>query len=189
MQWVRKGAWYSPIVCVGIARYSIFVQYVRMTQLDSKDIQLLAFIQQDSQTSALDLSGRLGMSASQIGRRRQRLEAEGFITGYPSLLSAQKLGLDVQAFIQVQTESQTGQTHKSIQKLTKSQPEIVAAWTLTGEADYIFRVFCADLAGLNSLIQNVLLPHPSIGRVQSQIVMDQMKDDTALPLTGISAGT
>jgi len=188
MQWVRKEGQYYPKLCARIACLLNFVQYIRMAQLDSKDIQLLALLQQDSQTSALDLSGMLGMSASQIGRRRQRLEAEGFITGYPSLLSAQKLGLDVQAFIQVHTESQTGQTHKSIQKLTKSQPEIVAAWTLTGEADYIFRVFCADLAGLNSLIQNVLLPHPSIGRVQSQIVMDQMKDDTALPLTGVSAG-
>ena len=53
---------------------------------------------------------------------------------------------------------------------------------LTGEADYIFRVFCVDLSALNSLIQNVLLPHPFIGRVQSQIVMNQMKGDTALPL-------
>ncbi|HCI08496.1 MAG TPA: AsnC family transcriptional regulator, partial [Sulfitobacter sp.] len=85
--------------------------------------------------------------------------------------------------IQVQTESQTDKTHQSIQKLTKSQPEIVAAWTLTGEADYIFRVYCANLTSLNNLIQNVLLPHPSIGRVQSQIVMDQLKDETALPLT------
>jgi DNA-binding Lrp family transcriptional regulator len=69
-----------------------------------------------------------------------------------------------------------------VQHLANTQPQIVAAWTLTGEADYIFRVFCVDLSALNSLIQDVLLPHPFIGRVQSQIVMNQMKDDTALPL-------
>jgi DNA-binding Lrp family transcriptional regulator len=158
------------------------MQLYRMTQLDSKDIQLLTYLQQDCQQSALDLSGRLGMSASQIGRRRQRLEADGYIRGYPCRLNAEKLGLSVQAFIQIQTESQTGKTHQAIQKLTKSQPEIVAAWTLTGDADYIFRVYCQNLAGLNDLIQNVLLAHPSIGRVQSQIVMDQLKDETALPL-------
>ena len=153
-----------------------------MVQLDSKDIQLLTFLQQDSQLSALELSGRLGMSASQIGRRRQRLEADGYIVGYPCRLNPEKLGLNVQAFIQVQTESQTDKTHKSIQQLTRSQPEIVAAWTLTGDADYILRVYCRSLADLNSLIQNVLLAHPSIGRVQSQIVMDQVKDEVALPL-------
>ena len=155
-----------------------------MSQLDSKDIQLLTRLQLNSQSSALELSESLGMSASQIGRRRQRLEAAGFISGYPCRLNAEMLGLNVQAFIQIQTQSQTDQTHKSIRRLAKSQPEIVAAWTMTGEDDYIFRVYCSHLAGLNDLIQNVLLPHPSIGRVQSQIVMEQLKDDTALPLIG-----
>jgi DNA-binding Lrp family transcriptional regulator len=153
-----------------------------MMQLDSKDIHLLTLLQKDGQRSSLELSETLGMSASQIGRRRQRLETEGFIESYPCRLSPEKLGLNVQAFIQVQTDSQTGDTHQSVQQLANSQPEIVAAWTLTGEADYIFRVFCPDLPALNNLIQNVLLPHPFIGRVQSQIVMNQMKDETALPL-------
>ncbi len=153
-----------------------------MGQLDSKDIRLLALLQKNGQTSALELSETLGMSASQIGRRRQRLEAEGYILGQPCRLNPAKLGLNVQAFIQIQTESQTGETHKSVRHLANSRPEIIASWTLTGEADYIFRVFCTDLAALNNLIQNVLLPHPAIGRVQSQIVMEQMKDDTALPL-------
>jgi DNA-binding Lrp family transcriptional regulator len=153
-----------------------------MLQLDSKDIHLLSLLQNDGQRSALELSETLGMSASQIGRRRQRLEAEGIIESYPCRLNPEKLGLNVQAFIQVQTDSQTGDTHQSVQQLVNSQPEIVAAWTLTGEADYIFRVFCKDLPALNNLIQNVLLPHSFIGRVQSQIVMNQMKDETALPL-------
>jgi len=137
-----------------------------MTDLDSKDIQLLALLQQDSQVSAIEMSEKLGMSASQIGRRRQKLEAEGYINGYPCRLNAEKLGLSVQAFIQVETESQTNQTHAAIKQLTHSLPEIVAAWTLTGEADYIFRVYCKNLAGLN-------------------YVMDQVKDETALPLNGI----
>ena len=153
-----------------------------MMHLDSKDIRLLALLQKDGQKSALELSEKLGMSASQIGRRRQRMEMEGFIEIYPCRLNPEKLGLNVQAFIQVQTASQNSDTHQLVQKLTNTYPEIVAAWTLTGEADYIFRVFCTDLSALNDLIQNVLLPHSAIGRVHSQIVMDQMKDDTALPL-------
>lgn len=155
-----------------------------MISLDPKDIQLLARLQKNGLTSAQELSEHLGMSASQIGRRRQRLEAEGIILQTPCRLNAEKIGLTVQSFIQVQTNSQTGDTHGSIKRLVGSQPEIVAAWTLTGDADYIFRVFCTDLGALNRLVQEVLLPHPSIGRVHSQIVMDQLKDDTALPLPG-----
>ena len=153
-----------------------------MSQLDSKDLAILAQLQVNGLVSSLDLAETLGMSGSQIGRRRARLEAEGYIERTPSRLNAALLGLDVQAFIQIQTNTQTEDTHASIAKLIDHQPEIVAAWTLTGEADYIFRVYCPNLSALNRLVQTVLLPHPSIGRVHSQIVMDQMKDDTALPL-------
>lgn len=153
-----------------------------MISLDNKDIHLLSLLQKNGQCTALELSDKLGMSASQIGRRRQRLEQDGLILDYPCRLNPEKLGLSVQAFVHIQTDAQTVETHKSVEKLINTHPEIVAAWTLTGEADYLFRVFCADLSALNRLVQNVLLPHPSIGRVQSQIVMDQMKDDTALPL-------
>lgn len=153
-----------------------------MSDLDPMDIKLLAALQGSAVHSAADLSKQLGMSASQIGRRRQRLEKEGFVDRVVFRLNPKVLGLDVQAFIQVQTDAQTGTTHKSIMALVNERPEIVAAWTLTGEADYIFRVFCASLPDLNDLIQTTLLPHPSIGRVQSQIVMGEMLDDTALPL-------
>lgn len=153
-----------------------------MMKLDSKDIALLAILQKDAQVSALELAEKLAMSASQIGRRRQRLEADGYIVNTPARLNAALLGLNVQAFIQVQTDSQTAKTHSSVAALIARTPEVVAAWTLTGESDYLFRVFCTDLSNLNHLIQNILLPHPAIGRVHSQIVMDQLKDDTALPL-------
>lgn len=168
--------------CVFLASFHSNMHILRMNALDSKDIKLLAHLQRDSQASAQVLADDLGMSASQISRRRQRLEAEGYIVGTPSRLDPERLGLSVQAFIQVETRAQSTGTHQSIKRLVSTTPEIVAAWTLTGEADYIFRVYCTNLAALNRLVQDVLLQHDSIGRVHSQIVMDQVKDDTALPL-------
>ncbi|MEM7472211.1 MAG: Lrp/AsnC family transcriptional regulator [Pseudomonadota bacterium] len=153
-------------------------------KLDSKDIALLAKLQIDAQTPTQQLADTLAMSASQIGRRRQRLESEGLILRTPARLNAKLLGLDVQAFMQIQTQSQTEEAHIAVARLVKTRADIVAAWTLTGEADYLFRVYCRDLPALNRLVQNVLLPHPAIGRVHSQIVMDDIKDDTALPLPG-----
>lgn len=182
MQWVPEIVNKQPWRCVSFAYYAQFMQSGCMIPLDTKDIALLALIQKNGQISSLELSETLAMSSSQIGRRRQRLEADGYILSTPSRLNAALLGLNVQAFIQIQTEAQNADTHTAIKTLIDKQPEIVAAWTLTGEADYLFRVYCENLSALNGLIQFVLLPHPSIGRVQSQIVMDQMKDDTALPL-------
>lgn len=71
---------------------------------------------------------------------------------------------------------------RSFASLIATLPEVVSAWTMTGQADYLLRVWCEDLPALNRLIHESLLPHPSVARVQSQIVMDELKADGGLPL-------
>lgn len=150
--------------------------------LDATDSRLLAALQDNAQLTAQELGERLNLSASQTGRRRQRLEAEGYIRGYRAEVNPEKVGLNVQAFIQIVMATHTEQNARDFVRLTRTQPEIVGAWTLTGEADYLLRVYCADLSALNRLVQQVLLPHPAVSRVQSQIVMERVKPDAPLPV-------
>ena len=149
--------------------------------LDSTDIALLAALQRNAQATAQELAERLNLSASQIGRRRQRLETEGYIEGYSARLNPRKLGLTVQAFIQVHLGSHGPEQAKGFARLCRTRPEIVSVWTMTGDADYLLRVYAEDLAALNGLIHEVLLPHDTVARVHSQIVMDQLKRDAPLP--------
>ena len=150
--------------------------------LDPLDLKLLAALQEDSSQTAQALSERLAMSASQIGRRRQRLEAEGYVTGYRAQLAPHRLGLAVEAFVQVVMATHTAENARDFLRLTKTEPRIVGAWTLTGDADYLLRIFCSDLRALNTLVQDVLLPHPAVSRVQSRIVMERVKSDAPLSL-------
>ncbi len=150
--------------------------------LDPTDSRLLAALQRNAMLTAQDLGDSLNLSASQAGRRRQRLEAEGYITGYGARIDPLHLGLTVQAFVQVQMATHAPDVARSFASLISTLPEVVSAWTLTGEADYLLRVWCADLPGLNRLIHQSLLPHPAVARVQSQIVMDQLKADGGLPV-------
>jgi DNA-binding Lrp family transcriptional regulator len=149
--------------------------------LDETDSRLLAEVQKDATLTSEVLGTRLNLSASQAGRRRQRLESEGYIIGYGARINPTRLGLTVQAFVQVQMASHAPAAARAFATLVSTRPEIISAWTLTGEADYLLRVWCRDLPGLNTLIHQVLLPHPSVARVQSQIVMDQFKPDAPLP--------
>lgn len=149
---------------------------------DPTDSHLLRALQANGALTAQDLGAMLNLSPSQAARRRQRLEAEGTIAGYSARLDPTALGLTVQAFVSVQMARHNPDSARSFASLITTLPEVVACWTLTGEADYLLRVWCADLAALNLLIQGRLLTHPSVGRVQSQIVMEQLKADAGLPL-------
>ena len=149
--------------------------------LDSTDTRLLAALQTNAQATAQELSDLLHLSASQIGRRRQRLEAEGYITGYRARLDAVRLGLSVQGFVQVHLGIHGAEHADSFARMIHARPEITSAWTMTGDADYLLRVYCTDLPALNRLIHDVLLTHPAVAKVHSQIVMDQLKQDGPLP--------
>jgi len=150
--------------------------------LDEIDKSLLRALQRDAQLTSEKLGDVVGLSPSQAGRRRARLEEAGFVRSYGAKLAPERLGLGVQGFVQVAMQSHGPETARAFGRLVELRGEIVGAWTLTGEADYLLRVYCRDLASLNTLIHEVLLGHPSVARVQSQIVMDQLKTDAPLPL-------
>ncbi|WP_127114180.1 Lrp/AsnC family transcriptional regulator [Shimia sediminis] len=149
--------------------------------LDDMDKRLLEALQKNAHLTAQELGEILNLSPSQAGRRRQRLESDGYIQGYAARLDAGKLGLSVQAFVQVTLGVHGPEHGRGFISMVSTRSEVISAWTLTGDADYLLRVYCEDLSALNSLIHEVLLPHPAVSRVQSQIVMDQFKRDTPLP--------
>lgn len=150
--------------------------------MDQVDRRILALIQTNAMLTATELGEQINLSPSQAARRRARLEAEGYVTHYAARLAPDRVGLTVQAFVQVQMATHTPDRAKGFERLLQTLPEVVSVWTLTGEADYLLRVWCADLAALNTLIHERLLPQPAVSRVQSQIVMNQLKTSTGLPL-------
>ena len=152
------------------------------TLLDAPDRRLLALLQRDATLTAEALGRALALSASQASWRRARLEGAGVIRATVARLDAARVGLHVQAFVQVQMASHAPDGARAFLRLLEAEPRVASVWTLTGDADYLLRIWCADLASLNALIQDVLLPHPAVARVQSRIVMDQPKRDGPLPL-------
>ncbi len=181
MRFLRKSFGFFGCNCGNAALQWHIMQQTR-TKIDETDSRLLAALQRNAHLTAQELGEMLNLSASQAGRRRQRLEAEGLITSYSARLDPVRLGLTVQAFVQVQMARHGAETSAGFARLVATRPEIVSAWTLTGEADYLLRVYCENLAALNNLIHQVLLAHSAVSRVQSQIVMDQFKPDAPLPV-------
>ena len=150
--------------------------------LDETDRRLIRALQDNAALTAQELGAAVNLSPSQAGRRRQRLEEAGYILGSRAIADAARLGLGVQAFVQVSLASHAPEGAADFHRMVRSEPQITAAFTLTGEADYLLRVWCADLQALHGLLHGLILPHPSVARVQSQIVMDQMKPDAPLPI-------
>jgi DNA-binding Lrp family transcriptional regulator len=153
-----------------------------MVEVDGFDLKMLAALQADGRLTNQQLADRVGLSASQCSRRRMRLEEEKVIAGYHADLAAEALGFSLIAFIQVTLASHSPDNAKKFRALVNRIDDIQEAYSLTGDADYVLKVVLRDLKGLSEIVNNVLLPHPSVAHVRSSIVLDRLKESSKLPL-------
>lgn len=150
--------------------------------MDSIDKRLVRALQIDGRKRTEDLAQHLNVSASQVSRRRTSLETAKYIKGYSARIDARKCGLTVQAFVYVEMAIHDPSAANEITSQLLALPQVVEAWTLTGDADYLLQVYCEDLADLNRLVHEKLLPLKFVAKVRSQVVLNHLKDDGPLPL-------
>jgi DNA-binding Lrp family transcriptional regulator len=152
------------------------------TILDQTDWRLLDALQRDGAATNAALAEAIGLSASQLSRRRQRLEESGVISGYRALIAPEGVGLLVTAFIHVALDTHSRDNAKRFRDLVRLTPAVLEAHALTGEADYLLKVAVGNLKEMSALINDVLLPHDSVARVRSEIVLETLKSGAGLPL-------
>ena len=155
-----------------------------MISLDTFDLKILRALQDDGRLTNQELAEIAGLSASQCSRRRMRLEEEKVISGYRAQLSSEALGLGVIAFIQITLATHSPDNAKKFRELVNRVDDIQEAYSLTGDADYVIKAVLRDLKSLSDIVNDVLMPHPSVAHVRSSIVLDRLKESGKLPLRG-----
>jgi len=153
-----------------------------MITLDSFDVKLLTALQADASATNADLAERVGLSPSQVSRRRSALEAAGIIERYRAVLDPVRLGLAITVFVHVSLDTHSRDNAKLFADLVGADPNILEAYSLTGEADYFLKVLVEDLSDLSRIVNEVLLPHPAVARVRSEIVLQTLKKDGPVPV-------
>ena len=153
-----------------------------MVSVDVFDLRILGALQDDGRLTNQELAEIAGLSASQCSRRRMRLEAEKVIAGYRAELASEALGFSVIAFIQITLATHSPDNAKKFRALVNRIDDIQEAYSLTGDADYVLKAVLRDLKSLSDIVNNVLMPHPSVAHVRSSIVLERLKDSARLPL-------
>jgi len=156
-----------------------------MISADALDLKILAALQDDGRLTNQELADRVGLSASQCSRRRARLEDEKVIAGYHASLDGEALGFNLIAFIQITLSTHSPDNAKKFRDLVNRVDDIQEAYALTGDADYLLKAVLPNLKDLSDIINNVLMPHPSVAHVRSSIVLDRLKQSARLPLKGM----
>ena len=149
---------------------------------DGFDLKILQELQRDGRQTNNELAARIALSPSQCSRRRTSLEEEGYIRGYHAELDHRMLGLGLLCVISVTLATHNQNSAKQFARLVSKLPEVLEAYSLTGDMDYYLKVMTRDLKDLSRFVNDVLLPHNSVQHVRTSIVLDTLKESSGYPV-------
>jgi Lrp/AsnC family transcriptional regulator, leucine-responsive regulatory protein len=139
--------------------------------VDVVDRQILALLVEDGRRTYDDIAGRVSLSGPSVKRRVDRLLAAGVLRGFSAVVDPMALGSRTEALVELFYAP--GTLLDEVARRLSRHPEVVEAWSVTGDADAIARVRTLDNADLERLIME-LQRDGLVERTRSQVVMSQL---------------
>ncbi|HUO73760.1 MAG TPA: Lrp/AsnC family transcriptional regulator [Solirubrobacteraceae bacterium] len=139
--------------------------------MDAADRQILALLVEDGRRTYDDIAGRISLSAPAVKRRIDRLRARGALRGFTAVVDHAALGDQTEALIELFFAP--GTLLDRVADTLRGLPEVVEAWSVTGEADAIARVRTHDNADLERVIMD-LQRDGLVVRTRSQVVLSRL---------------
>lgn len=146
---------------------STFMRY------DEMDRKILACLREDGRASFAEMAARLPLSAPAIKRRVDRLVESGAIRGFSARIDPQLLGWTTEAFVELHCRNHTAPAE--IAQMLSKHPEVVAAYTISGDADALLHLRAADIPAMEAAIERIRT-HPNAARTNSRIVLSRLLD-------------
>jgi len=139
--------------------------------VDDVDHQILALLVEDGRRTYDDIAARVALSAPSVKRRVDRLRSDGTLRGFTAVLDDVAMGWGTEALVELFYAP--GTLLDEVAGRLSRVPEVVEAWSITGEADAIARVRTRDNADLERVIMD-LQRDGVLERTRSQVVMSRL---------------
>jgi DNA-binding Lrp family transcriptional regulator len=139
--------------------------------MDDPDRQILALLIEDGRRTYDDIGRRVSLSAPTVKRRVDRLHKQGALRGFTAVVDYAAFGDRTEALIELFFAP--GTPLEQVGKTLEAHPEVVEAWSVTGDADAIARVRTHDNADLERLIID-LQRNGLVQRTRSQVVLSRL---------------
>lgn len=149
--------------------------------MDEIDRKLLALLQEDASAPISYLADQVGLSATPVWKRVQKLEQAGVIARRVALLDPGRVGIGIIVFVHVEAPEHTPEWMSAFANAMATMPEVMDAYRMAGEIDYILRVAVPDMPEFDAFYKRLIASVP-LKNVTSRFAMERLKQTTAYPL-------
>ena len=148
--------------------------------IDTKDLSILALLQQNARITVKEISDKIHLSTTPVHERIKRMENDGIIKQYVTLVDHSKVkrGLMVICYVSLKAHSKSAGT-KFINAINEMN-EIIECYSISGEFDFMLKVVEENMDTYYNFHVNKLSQIENIGNVQSVFVMGVIKDTVQL---------
>ncbi len=143
--------------------------------LDSKDLAILSLLQTNARMTVKEISQKMHLSATPVHERIKRMEANGVIKQYATLLDHTKVKKSLIVICYVSLKEHNKNAGNKFIKTIQALNEVTECYNISGEFDFMLKVICEDMNTYYDFHVNKLSQIENMGHVQSVFVMGVIK--------------
>ena len=144
-------------------------------EIDEIDRRIMRELRRDGRLSNTKLAEKIGLSTTPCWNRVRALEDGGVIEGYAALLSQKALGYPDTVIIEVTLDRHDDDIFEKFGQALAELPEVMEAYLLTGEYDYLIKGAVAGTAGYEEFLRRKLYKLPGLRHSRSTFVLRCLK--------------
>ena len=147
--------------------------------LDITDKKLLELLQIDTKKTTKELSMKLNLSVTAVYERIKKLEREGIIEKYVTLLNKSKINKNFIVFCHIKLQQHTKDFISKFEKEVTQLHEVLEVYHVSGDYDYILKVCLKDMDEYREFLVTKLTTLQHIGSTHSTFMIGEVKNSTA----------
>jgi Lrp/AsnC family transcriptional regulator, leucine-responsive regulatory protein len=148
--------------------------------LNEIDIALLTALQEDADRTNVELARLVGLSPAATLNRVRRLKESGVIRVISAQLDPDACGFPLQVYVTATLARHDIRSSERFDELIRSQPQIIAAYTVAGEMDYLLTIVARDVAELQLVLASLATRGGQ--RLVTYLRLAEVKPPSRLPL-------
>lgn len=150
--------------------------------VDRTDLLILQALQQNARLTVKELAAQVNLSSTPVFERWRRLEREGYIRRYVTIVDAEKMQQGFVVFCQVKLRRLNSDIALDFTSRVREMPEVTECYNISGHFDYLLKVHSHDMKQYQQFLLDKLGRIESVASIESTFVMDQIKLDYGINL-------
>ncbi len=144
--------------------------------LDEKDKSILRYLQSNAKATVREIAGHVHLSTTPVHERIKRMEDEGVIVQYATILNHSRINKGLMAICYISLKEHNKKSGGKFIKTISDMPEVIEFYIISGAFDFMLKVVAENMDDYYDFHVNKLGQVDNIAQVQSTFIMGVIKD-------------